>query len=530
MSHGKVFVGVDVGSASVRAGIFDATGRRLAFAVEPIRQFHPRHDFVEQSSRDIWERTGAAVRRAVAESGVGPDAVAAIGFDATCSLVAVGAGGAPVSVAEDGDAEHDIIMWMDHRAVAETSAINATGDRALAYAGGQVGVEMELPKLLWLRRHFPDRYAATWRFFDLADYLVWCACGEDVASVCTLTCKWNYLAHENSFSHELLEAVGLADLTHKVPQRVMPLGSAAGRLTLASAAHLGLRPGTVVATGIIDAHSGGLALVGATPEGSLALICGTSNCHMATSVDQVMVPGVWGPYFGAMLPGSWLSEGGQSAAGALLDWTVRQSALWPQIEAAARQAGRSPFELLNDRVAVLEQRETWPTSDLHVLTDHHGNRSPRADPLARGSVVGLTLETGEDALARLYLATLQGLAYGTRHIIERMNESGHRIERIVMCGGVTKNALWVREHADATGYDIRLVEDEDPVTLGSALLAATASGAFESLPEAAAAMVRTAGVVAARPEARKFHDDKYQVYLQLYDDQQRARGLMAAWH
>ena len=91
-------------------------------------------------------------------------------------------------------------MWMDHRAVAEAAEINATHDPALAYVGGEVSVEMELPKMLWLRRHFPDRHAAARRFFDLADYMVWRATGADVASVCTLTCKWNYLAHEQRFS------------------------------------------------------------------------------------------------------------------------------------------------------------------------------------------------------------------------------------------------------------------------------------------------------------------------------------------
>jgi FGGY-family pentulose kinase len=526
---GRVFVGVDVGSASVRAGVFDASGSRLAFAVQPIRQFHPRTDFVEQSSRDIWERACAAVRAAVASSQVPVDDVAAIGFDATCSLVAVAAGGAPVSVAEDGDPERDIVMWMDHRAVAEAGEINATGDPALAYVGGQVSVEMELPKVLWLRRRFPERYAAAWRFFDLADYMVWRACGEDVASVCTLTCKWNYLAHEGRFSAPMLAAIGLGDLPSKVPPEVRQLGTAAGALRPGAATQLGLRPGIAVATGIIDAHAGGLALVGAAPQGALALICGTSNCHMVTSEAPVMVPGVWGPYFGAMLPGRWLNEGGQSAAGALVDWTVGQHVAWPAIEEAARRERRSPYALLNDRVAALEAGETWPTRDLHVLADHHGNRSPRADPHARGSVVGLTLETGEDALARLYLATVQALAYGTRHVVERMNESGHRVERIVMCGGPTKNPLWLREHADAIGCDIHLVADEDAVSLGAGLLAATAGGAFASLPAAAAAMVRPGATVAARAHTRGFHEAKYRTYLGLHDDLQRARGPMAAW-
>jgi ribulose kinase len=141
----------------------------------------------------------------------------------------------------------------------------------------------------------------------------------------------------------------------------------------------------------------------------------------------------------------------------------------------------------------------------------------------------LTIESGKDALARLYLATLQALAYGTRHIIERMNASGHTIERIVMCGGGSKNPYWLRENADATGCAIHLVSEEDAVTLGAALLAAVASGAFASLPDAAAQMVRPGGSVAARADTKAFHDAKYAVYLQLYQDMARCRAAMRDW-
>ena len=294
MAEDTASVGVDVGSGSVRAAVFDHAGNRRADVVLPIQQFNPRGEFYEQSSADIWRQTCAAVRRAVAECGLPREAIRGIGFDATCSLVAVGAGGEPVSIAEDGDPARDIVMWMDHRAVAEAAEINATNDPALAYVGGEVSVEMELPKLLWLRRHFPDRYAAAWRFFDLADYMVWRASGADVASVCTLTCKWNYLAHERRFSDSLLAAVGLSDVLAKIPTDIRQLGSAAGVLSEHSAAELGLLPGTVVATGIIDAHAGGLALLGGAPEGGLAVISGTSCCHLVNSEVPVMVPGVWG--------------------------------------------------------------------------------------------------------------------------------------------------------------------------------------------------------------------------------------------
>ena len=250
---------------------------------------------------------------------------------------------------------------------------------------------------------------------------------------------------------------------------------------------------------------------------------------MVVSPDPVMVPGVWGPYFGAMLPGYWLNEGGQSAAGALLEWTVRQSDAWPLLEATAKDEDRNIYAVLNDWLADLEARETWPTRDLHVLSDHHGNRSPRANPGARGVVVGLTLEQGKDALARLYLATLQALAYGTRHIIESMNAAGHTIERIVMCGGGTKNPYWLRENADATGCEIHLVSEEDAVTLGAALLGAVAHGHFPSMPEAAARMVRAGAQIAPRGATAAFHAAKYTVYLQLYQDMERSRSVMQAW-
>jgi len=524
---GSIFLGIDVGSGSVRAGLYDSQGHRVAFEVRPIRQIRPRTLFVEQSSADIWAQTCDAVRCAVIAGGVSADRVRAIGVDATCSLVAVSADGGPVSVDPDGDPEADIVMWMDHRATDEAGIINATKDPALAYVGGEVSIEMELPKVLWMKRHAPERHAQVHRYRDLADYMVWRLTGADIASVCTLTCKWNWLAHEERFPTDMLAAAGLADLTDKVPERVLPLGSAAGDLSPEAASALGLRPGIAVATGIIDAHAGGLALVGAAPQGSVAVIGGTSTCHMAVSRDPIMVPGVWGPYYGAMLPEWWLAEGGQSATGALLDWTIRQSSAFAEAEARSRAENRHVHAVINDWVADLETREPFPTTHLHVLPDHHGNRSPRANPSARGSLVGLTLEDGPDALARLYLATIQAIAYGTRHIIDAMNTAGHRIDRIVMCGGGTKNPVMLREHANAIGCPIHLVEDEDAVTLGAGILGAVACGAFPDIGTAAAAMVRPGADVPVDPGTRSFHDAKYAVFQSLYDQQMALVDIMA---
>nr|WP_319483122.1 FGGY-family carbohydrate kinase [uncultured Cohaesibacter sp.] len=521
------YIGIDVGSASTRTGVYDAGGTRLAFATRAIKQFHPKANFVEQSSADIWGMICEATKEAVQKAGIDPAQIRSIGFDATCSLVAVAEDGSSISVSEGGSAEQDIIMWMDHRADAETAAINATGHDALKYVGGEVSIEMELPKILWLKKNYPDRYAAVWRFFDLADYLVWRCTEGDTASTCTLTCKWNYLAHEGRFPTDMLDAVGLTDLTAKVPAKVLPLGDSAGVLGKAAASQLGLPEGITIAAGIIDAHAGGLALIGAEPDGGLALISGTSNCHMIVNQNPVMVPGVWGPYFGAMLPGFWLGEGGQSAAGSLVEWTIHQCEAWPQLQEEAKASGKHPIALLNEWVADLESREAHPTAALHVLGDHHGNRSPRANPHARGVVSGLTLETGRDQLARLYLATLQAVAYGTRHIIEEMSKAGHSIKTLYVCGGATKNPLWLREYANITGRDIQMASEEDVVTLGAAILGAVASGDFASIPAASAALVQPGDSVKADPSTAAFHAAKYQVYLNLYDNREHHNALMA---
>src|SRR3954454_14247827 len=137
MSGEQTYVlGVDVGTASVRAGVFDLAGAMLARAEHPIRIFRPAEDHVEQSSRDIWSAVGASVRSAVRGAGVDPERVAGLSFDATCSLVALDEAGAPVTVSLTGASDQNVVVWMDHRARAEADAINATGHRVLEFVGG----------------------------------------------------------------------------------------------------------------------------------------------------------------------------------------------------------------------------------------------------------------------------------------------------------------------------------------------------------------------------------------------------------
>lgn len=545
------YLGIDVGTGSVRAAIFDHRGTRLGMGVHPITLHRPEADFVEQSSDEIWEAACKATRIALVEGGGHPEFIVGIGFDATCSLVLLDEHDAPVTVSPNGNDHWNVIVWMDHRAIDQAKRINAGGHDVLRYVGGVISPEMETPKLLWLCEHLRSSYKRAARFFDLPDFLTYRATGVDVRSLCTTVCKWTYLGHEKGLDGSIgrwddtyFRAIGLGDLVDsgysRIGTRVRPMGELAGRLTAKAAEELGLSPGIAVAVPIIDAHAGGLGLIGipdagkapdeAAMEERLALIGGTSTCHMASSREAKFVPGVWGPYASAMIPELWLTEGGQSATGALIDHVIHTHARGPELVEEAKKRGTNVYSLLNERLDVLAQRFPFPaalTRDLHVLPDHHGNRSPRANPTLRGMISGLSLENDVDALAIEYLATIQGLAHGTRHILEEMNKAGYRIRTLFATGGDTKNPVFLREHADVTGCRVVLPKEPEAVLLGSAILGAVASGDHPSVLAAMAAMTSSGKTVDPNGgEVRLFHDRKHRVFLRMYEDQMAYRAIM----
>jgi FGGY-family pentulose kinase len=368
-------------------------------------------------------------------------------------------------------------------------------------------------------------------------------------------CKWTYLGHEQATSDSTSvgrwdgsywRAIGLEEFVEdkyaRIGRTVRPMGEAIGAgLTQHAADELGLAPGTAVGVSIIDAHAGGLGLLGAAIDGQapgeadmdrrLALIGGTSSCHMAVSREPRFIDGIWGPYFSAMIPGLWLTEGGQSATGALIDHVIFSHARAAGLKEQAERERKTVYELLNDRLDAMSADVVFPaqlTRELHVLPYFHGNRSPRADATLRGVISGLKLSDTVDDLARLYLATIQAVAHGTRHIIEAMNEAGYRIETIFACGGGTKNPVFLREHADITGCDIVLPAEPEAVLLGSAILGAVAAGSYDSVLDAMAAMNHAGETITpAGRSVREYHDAKHAVFMRIYDDFMAYREMMA---
>src|SRR5471030_449518 len=516
---GRYVVGVDVGTGRARAGIFDLAGRMMASAKRDITLFHASGSIVEQSSSEIWNAVCDSVKDALSQAAVSPDQIAGIGFDATCSLVVLGEGGQPLPVGPSEQAERDIIVWMDHRALAQAERINATGHEVLKFVGGKISPEMETPKLLWLLENRPSVFAAAWQFFDLTDFLTWRATGDLSRSTCTVTCKWTYLAHERRWDESYFRSVGLGVLADEAFARIgqtvvdpgTPLGSG---LTSNAAAELGLKIGTPVATGVIDAHAGGIGTVGADgeAESNLAYVFGTSSCTMTTTRSPVFVPGVWGPYFSAMVPDAWLNEGGQSVAGAAIEQLLSMHPATPDARLKATQACQS----LPVMLAALAEQASESLSGavllakgLHVVPEFLGNRAPLADPHARAVIAGLGMESDLDSLVALYIAGICSIGYGLRQIIEAQTTAGAPIARVVISGGAGRLDLVRQLLADATGRPVLATQAEEPVLLGAAMLGGVAGGQFDDVRSAMTGMSHISktyepdtGDIAALHEAR----------------------------
>lgn len=213
---------------------------------------------------------------------------------------------------------------MDHRATKEAEIINSTEHELLKYVGGGVSLEMQCPKLLWLKK---NKNLSCWnkigKVFDLVDFLTWKCTGEDIRSLCSVVCKWNYDGIKHCWSPDYFNTIGLDDVCKNnfdiLGRRIHEPGTPIGHgLTEKTAKEFGLLAGTPVAVGLIDAHAGALCLFGCNAENidedvssKMALICGTSSCHMSVSPELIWAPGVWGPYKGAIFPKEYLHEGGQ---------------------------------------------------------------------------------------------------------------------------------------------------------------------------------------------------------------------------
>jgi ribulokinase len=483
-----LFLGIDVGTQSVRAALVDARGYCHAQATSPLTTTLPAPTWAEQEPGQWWSALGVAVRQALDSLPGAAEATQAIGLDSTACTV--------LASSLDGTALAPALLWMDQRAHREAEAINSTADPSLRWVSGVVSPEWMLPKALWLKRHRRDVYDRADRLVECTDWLMYHLTGAWTLSLNHVAVKWNHVRPEGGWSRPLLRAVDLDDLPGKWPERIIPLGRGDGRLSPRAAAHLGLREGLPVAQGGVDAYLGMLGL-GAVRPGDLAMILGSSTCHLAMSREPLLGSGMLGCYPDAVEEGTYTLEGGQTATGSILNWFRQHFGHGATFEEHDALAAAVPAGC----------------EGLICLDYWQGNRCPHKDPRARGVFWGLTLAHGA---GHLYRAICEATACGTRAILDDVAGHGLRIDRVFAGGGGVRSRLWMQIHADVLGRPIHLPAESEACALGSALAAAVHAGAFADLDEAAASMVRIAEVIDPRPEAARVYGEVYARYRDTY--------------
>ncbi|MCM3700063.1 ribulokinase [Paenibacillus macerans] len=532
----RYVIGIDFGTASGRAVLVDVRdGCELAWHVTPYPHGvmeeeliscgirlgpewalqHPG-DYVEVLRRSVPEVLGAA--------GVSSGQVIGIGVDFTsCTMLPVDEAGTPLFLKEAYRREpHAYVkLWKHHAAQGEADLINAVaaerGEAFLSRYGGKISSEWMVPKGLQVLREAPEVYAAADRFVEAADWIVFWMTGEMKRSSGCAGYKALWHSEEGYPSAEFYRALDprferFAET--KLRGEIAPLGRAAGRLTAAAAAVMGLHPGIPVAPGMIDAHAA-VPGVGATKPGQMVLSMGTSLCHLLLSDKELVVEGICGMVRDGIIPGLYAYEAGQAAVGDLFGWYVQQG-VPAYVERAADNEGVTVHKWLERRASRLRPGE----HGLMALDWWNGNRSVLVNAHLSGLIMGLTLHTKPE---EIYRALLEATAFGTRKVIDAFETAGVKVRELFACGGLPgKNRLLMQIFADVTGREIKIAASAQTPALGAAMLGAVAAGShcggYDRIEEAAERMARVqTETYRPNPAYRAVYDQLYREYTELHD-------------
>lgn len=537
MAEKKVAIGVDFGTESGRAAIFDVSdGRELATAVHPYAHgviddklpdtnISLDPDWALQDPADYLEVFKTTIPVVLAQSGIDPADVIGLGIDFTaCTMLPTTADGTPLCFlpAWRHNPHAWVKLWKHHAAQPEANELNARAraagfDELLDRYGGKISSEWFFPKAWQILNEAPEVYEAAGRLIEAADWVVWQLTGIETRNSCTAGYKAMWSKRQGFPSNAFFRALD-PRLEHVVDEKMMreivPLGTRAGGLTEEAAAWTGLHPGTAVAVANVDAHVSVPAATVSEP-GRMVIIMGTSNCHMVLGTEDRSVPGMCGVVEDGIIAGLPGFEAGQSCVGDHFAWFV-ENAVPSAYEGAARAAGLGIHEYLEAKAAEQVPGE----SGLLALDWWNGNRSVLVDVDLTGLMLGLTLATkAED----IYRALIEATAFGTRLIIETFKANGVPVNEIIATGGLpNRNKLLMQIYADVTGLPIFVAEAAQIGALGSAMHGAVAAGAaaggYDSIKQASQHMARLRDEhYEPVPEHHAVYEQLYAEYVRLHD-------------
>jgi L-ribulokinase len=543
---GRFLLGIDFGTLSARALLVDANnGAEVATAVHEyadgvIEECLPGDtkrlppDTALQNPADYLAALKAIIPQLLREAGVAADQVVGIGTDFTsCTVLPVSAGGTPLCLdAKWRKNPHAWVkLWKHHATQPEAhrimDVVKQRGEQTLRAYGGRYSSEWFFSKLLETVTKAPSVYDAAARFIEAGDWITWQLCGTERRGLSAAGFKamwvqpttqpgaappvngprWSYPSRDFFRAlHPKLENV----VAEKLSTDLLAPGAKAGGLTKEMAKLTGLREGTPVAVGNIDAHAA-VPACGVTIPGKMVVILGTSTCHLLVGDARHEVEGMCGVVADSVIPGYWGYEAGQAAVGDLFAWFVTHC-VPESVHAEAKKAGLSVYEFLEKRAAELKPGQ----SGLLALDWWAGCRSVLMDSDLSGLLVGATLATRSH---EIYRALVEATAFGTRKVIEAFTGKGLAIDEIYACGGLAqKSPMLLQIYSDVAGRPIQVAGSEQTCALGAAMHASLAAGIYPDMHEAAENLVRPSRQT-YQPN-RKFkviYDQLYAEYGRLHD-------------
>ncbi len=494
-----IVAGVDFGTLSVRVSIFSKEKGRLGTGIAeyPLHRKREDPDHATQSHADQMNALVLATQRAIADAAIDGAAIEAIALDTTGSSV--------IPVGENLEPLGDYYLWADHRSWREAAEITAKAHemrvQAIDWCGGVYSSEWGFSKLLHWLRHNPDKRGKLVSAFEHCDYVAAVLCGihevsEAPRSICAMGHKWMWNESLGGLPpEEFLVAVDplLKGVRAKLGGRYLTSEKLAGRLSEEWAQKLGLRPDIPIPVGAFDAH---WDAVGAGVRlGDVVNVIGTSTCIIGLNDRTTLVPGVCGVVPGAVDPRLTGIEAGLSAVGDIF-------------EAIARRAGSTVTDLSRE----LNDYRAGQTGLLRLTWDN-GDRTVLVNPELGGITLGWKLTT--TAADELY-AAIEGTAFHTRIILERMETNGVSIKRVINGGGIPRrNEVLNQVYANVLNKPI-LVPQGDITSLGSAIFAFLAAGAYSSVEEAQDALCPAHRTFLPDAAAVSVSEELYQLYRRLY--------------
>lgn len=540
----KYSIGIDFGTLSGRALLVNVeTGEELAVAVKKyphgvMEEFLPDGqslpiDYALQHPQDYLDVLGETIPAVLKQANVSPEDVIGIGIDFTsCTVLPIYQDGTPLCFKDEfkKNPHAYVKLWKHHAAQEQANRLNEIaemrGEAFLKRYGGKISSEWMVPKVMEIVEESPEVYQEMDRFIEATDWVVMMLTGRETRNSCTAGYKLMWSKREGFPSKDFFKALHpLLEnfIEEKIGTNILPIGSKAGEITEAVAKLTGLKVGTAVAVGNVDAHVTPPAL-GITEPGKMLMIIGTSTCDILLGEEERIVPGMCGVVEDGVIPGFFGYEAGQSCVGDHFAW-FEKNCVPKEYYLEAIAQGQKIQDYLTKKAALLKPGE----SGLLALDWWNGNRSVLVDVDLTGLLLGQTLTTKPE---EIYRALLEATAYGARMIVETFIENGVPIKELYAAGGIVeKNPLMMQIYADVMNMEIKLSGSPQAPALGAAMFGALAAGkergGYGDIFSAAKAMAKLKSE-SYKPiqENVKVYDKLFAEYKKLHDYFGRTEHVM----